>query len=1007
MVVSRQDFHQSAPAVGLQIVNAFYKRGAGASSHPRLRAAGSLLLFSFSFLFPSRTPLPGAPVDAPPRVLLIHSFGRAAPPFTTASTAFETALSEEMGKRVDLDEVSLDVARYATLDMEEAIIELMRKRQTKWQPDLVVPFGSPAGIFVAEHRDRLFSPATTIIYTGMDQRRLPAGALNHNATFVGASYDLSGSVNDILALSPGTTNLVVVIGASPLEQFWAEVLRREYAVFTNRLGITWFDDLSFEEMLERSARLPPHSFMLFILLVRDAAGVAHDANDALRRLHRVANAPIAGLFNEQLGLGSIGGRIYSDAVEGREAAHIATRILRGEPATNFPPKVIAPPGYRYDWRELRCWKISEARLPAGSIVQFREPSLWQRFRGRIIGVVAIVVFQAAVISLLLTNLIRRRRAERSLTESEVRFQNAADTSPVMVWTTGPDKHCTFVNQSWLDFTGNTLEKELGYGWAEGIHPDDAAACLKIFEECFDARREFTLHYRLRDRNGDYAWMLDKGNPRYTSDGTFVGYVGSVTDITALKQAEERWRSVVEGAPNAMVVFDADGKIALVNARTEQMFGYARAELIGSAVEMLLPEATRVRHLRQLDDYMKHPVEVTMGVSREIFGRRKDGSTVPLEICLSPIRTPEGEFVLAFIIDLTERLAAEARLRESDKRMTLAAEAANLGMWVWDAPETYIWASAKWKAIHGYAPEADIRYDGLIDRVFPADRDAVDNAIAEGFNHRRAFHVQHRVLWPDKTVRWVATSGRVEQLPNDGPRRLLGVSIDITDRKEAEEAAREVSGKLITAQEDERRRIARDLHDDLNQRLALLSVETDLLGRMETEPQARALITDIASRVHELSSEVHNLSYQLHPAKLDQLGLVAATRSFCIELGKQCDVVVEFIHEHVPRNLSDEVALSLYRMVQESLQNMVKHSRASHARVELFRRKDEIVLTISDNGRGFDLAAVGSRAGLGLVGMRERARLVKGNIVFQSSPGEGTRIEATIPLVASEAMASRG
>src|SRR3954471_19690780 len=136
----------------------------------------------------------------PKRVLVIHSFGSTAPPFTTHSTAFETALTQEMGERVDLDEVSLDVARYATLDMEEALVEFMRKRLARWQPDLVVPSGSPAGVFVATYRDRLFPTAIPIIYAGMDQRRLPPGALKKNAAFVGESFNLCGLVEDILQL---------------------------------------------------------------------------------------------------------------------------------------------------------------------------------------------------------------------------------------------------------------------------------------------------------------------------------------------------------------------------------------------------------------------------------------------------------------------------------------------------------------------------------------------------------------------------------------------------------------------------------------------------------------------------------------------------------------------------------------------------------------------------------------------------------------------------------------
>ncbi|HXV47298.1 MAG TPA: hypothetical protein VEB61_00755, partial [Candidatus Binatia bacterium] len=175
------------------------------------------------------------------RVLIVHSFGSTAPPFTTHSTAFATTLKQAMGKRVDLDEVSLDMARYAQPDMEEPFVEFLLKRLAKWHPDLVVPVGSPAGRFVAKYRDLLF-PQIPVIYTGMDRRTLPAGPLK-NATFVGETFDLVGLVDDMLQLAPDTTNIAVVIGATPLERYWTTEFRRAFEPFANRVNFIWFNDL--------------------------------------------------------------------------------------------------------------------------------------------------------------------------------------------------------------------------------------------------------------------------------------------------------------------------------------------------------------------------------------------------------------------------------------------------------------------------------------------------------------------------------------------------------------------------------------------------------------------------------------------------------------------------------------------------------------------------------------------------------------------------------------------
>ena len=218
------------------------------------------------------------------RVLIVHSFGRATPPFATQSTAFQTTLTKEFGESVDMDEVSLDMASYGQPDLEGPFIEFMLARLSKWQPDLVIPVGAPAGQFVVKYRDRLF-PQASIIYTAMDRRTLPADALQNNAAFVGNSFELSGLFDDILQLAPDTNHIAVVIGASPLERFWTKALRDAVEPFTKRVRVTWFNDLSFDETLRQVATLPPHSFILFGLLLLDAA-----RRTPLRRARTLGNA---------------------------------------------------------------------------------------------------------------------------------------------------------------------------------------------------------------------------------------------------------------------------------------------------------------------------------------------------------------------------------------------------------------------------------------------------------------------------------------------------------------------------------------------------------------------------------------------------------------------------------------------------------------------------------------------------------------------------------------------
>jgi signal transduction histidine kinase len=213
-------------------------------------------------------------------------------------------------------------------------------------------------------------------------------------------------------------------------------------------------------------------------------------------------------------------------------------------------------------------------------------------------------------------------------------------------------------------------------------------------------------------------------------------------------------------------------------------------------------------------------------------------------------------------------------------------------------------------------------------------------------------------------------------------------------------AQQLSGRLINAQEDERRRIARELHDDLSQRLGVMSVQLDLLRRSSDDPASAPVIQRLASEVGALSSEIHALSYTLHPAKLDQLGLDSAARGWCRDLDAQSGLAFDFVSGDVPSDLSPDAALCLYRILQETTRNIVRHSGATAARVELSMEADGLHLTVEDPGRGFDLTRAGTSGGLGLVSMRERVRLLKGTLVIDSEPGRGTRVEAVVPIAAS-------
>ncbi len=236
--------------------------------------------------------------------------------------------------------------------------------------------------------------------------------------------------------------------------------------------------------------------------------------------------------------------------------------------------------------------------------------------------------------------------------------------------------------------------------------------------------------------------------------------------------------------------------------------------------------------------------------------------------------------------------------------------------------------------------------------------------------------------------------------------IIGLLVQRGSRRRAEadlrrnqSELRELTGRLLHARENERRRIARELHDDLSQGLAILAVELDILTTKPPEPALiQEKIQKLLGRVKQLSSSVHDLSHQLHPAKLEQLGLVVALRSLCKELTQSHGLPIAFECHDFVETLPDAIALCLYRVTQECLQNVIKHSAARHAQVELKRAAASVHLRVVDDGEGFDYRLLNGKTGLGFVSMRERLRLVQGEIAIDSRPAAGTRIEMRVPLV---------
>ena len=360
-------------------------------------------------------------------------------------------------------------------------------------------------------------------------------------------------------------------------------------------------------------------------------------------------------------------------------------------------------------------------------------------------------------------------------------------------------------------------------------------------------------------------------------------------------------------------------------------------------------------------------------------------------------------IAGLLVQRSSRRRIESALLASERRYRTLFENANDAIFLETEGDAIIGANLRACELLGYSRE-ELLSRLVPDLQAPEIRGRPGTVIkSELANHSDRPFETLDVHRDGRRIPVEVTDAVIEE---DGKRMVLSIVRDITERKQAEQAAREsqnelrmLTGRLLKAQELERRRIARELHDDLNQSLALLAVELDLLGQTPADSTAQfdARARELSARVKQLSSAVHDLSHQLHPSKLEQLGLEAAVRSLCRELSLGHGLPIEFTHDDVPGAIPEDTALCLYRIVQEALRNTIKHSGARHAGVELRGFADAISLRIVDDGTGFDPESVDCEDGLGLVSMRERLHLVNGAITIDSRPSGGTRINVSVPL----------
>jgi PAS domain S-box-containing protein len=522
---------------------------------------------------------------APTRVVLLHSYGRGFEPYNTFSENFRTELAKQFAQPLEFHDVALESVRLQGESSERLLVQYLTSLFAGQKLDLVVPVGGPAGRFAVSHRNELF-PGTPMLFSCVDQRHLQGATLTTNDSVVSVAFDAHLLLNSVLQILPDTTNVAVVIGDSPLEKFWLAEMQRDFQPFANRLNFTAFNRLPFSEMLKRSAHLPPHSIIFYVLLCVDAEGVPYTQDQALVQLHEVANAPIFGLHDSQMGQGVVGGPMMEVRKLSQNSVNAALRILHGEQPGNINTPVQEQGKPVYDWRELRRWGIEEASLPAGSMILFRQPSPWQLYGKYVIGTLALFAFAAISISMLFLNLARRRRAEQAARESEQRLSLATGAAKIGIWMRNLSEDQVWVSPNWRHLFGVSDDAAIYYQtFLQRVHRDDREMVNRAMQHALVHQTDYVAEYRVVLPDGSERWLASRGR-LYSEKNGKAGQIGGVAiDITERKLAEAQVRELQKQLTRASRVSSMGELAASIAHELNQPLGAIR--LNAEAAELLL------------------------------------------------------------------------------------------------------------------------------------------------------------------------------------------------------------------------------------------------------------------------------------------------------------------------------------------------------------------------------------------------------------------------------------
>ena len=617
-----------------------------------------------------------------------------------------------------------------------------------------------------------------------------------------------------------------------------------------------------------------------------------------------------------------------------------------------------------------------------------------------------LIFTATPFMLLAALVEEGKATEEALRRGEERFHLAARAGKMFAyeWDAATDVIVRSPESAQIIGVDETT-RITGQQVLAAVHPDDRERLKSAIAAVSPEKPNVQISYRMERPDGSLIWVERNSRAYVDERGRMIRMIGMVADVTEKRKAEEavlqreqelleaqrvaqvgswQWDPKTDAAVWSKELYRIAGRDPSLPPPTyrEQSHLYTTEswERLNSAVV----EALRTGTPYQLDLQMIRP----------------DGSTRWITDRGEALRDTAGQiaWLRGTAQDITERKQAEDALHASEEKFHSVFRDAGVGMVIVSLEGRFLSANAAFCEILGYTEE-ELLQKTVESVTLAEDWPSFSRKLAETLEGGTSFQrIEKHCLHKSGRVVTTESSASLIRGANGEPRYFVGEVLDISQRKLAEDALSSVSRRLIEAHEEERTRIARELHDDINQRIALLVGNLqNAMQSLSAEGAASRGMEEACQLAADLGDDIQALSHRLHSSKLEYLGLVAAARSFCKERSQLQRVEVDFHTQGVPREMPHEIALCLFRVLQEALQNAVKHSGARHFRVSLTSSTNEIELIVHDSGIGFEPEEALKGRGLGLTSMKERLKLVDGRLSIESTPQAGTIIHARVPL----------